>query len=327
MKKSIDSHRVIGIIGPAKNTGKTTTLNWLIKSYKHLKLGLTSIGLDGEHMDQVYFLPKPRILVYPGMIIATTSECLDDAEIEFRVIRYLGIDTAIGEVLIIEVLKEGYVVLAGPSTNSELKIVIQVLKKYAEKIFVDGALNRVTFTNIEEIEGIVLTTGASLSPVMEKTILGTQMIIELLQLPKLDYHLPHVVGVVIQTEKRQIQLHNKRRDTLMKALNEIDEEILYMDMRGAISEHVIDCLIEKKKRNYTIVGADATRFVFDYQRYRYLKELGIKLAVRHTANLLFITINPYRPTLESYDPKAFKEAIMKITDLEVINVREEEQHE
>ncbi|MBE0701144.1 MAG: hypothetical protein IH571_05610, partial [Acholeplasmataceae bacterium] len=46
MKEIIDRVQTLGIIGLAKNTGKTTTLNTLIQLYKNMKLGLTSIGLD-----------------------------------------------------------------------------------------------------------------------------------------------------------------------------------------------------------------------------------------------------------------------------------------
>ncbi|MBU4562316.1 hypothetical protein KKB17_02785, partial [bacterium] len=57
------SSKVLGILGTAKNTGKTTTTSALLEiaNNKNLSVGITSIGYDGEDIDNITGLPKPRI--------------------------------------------------------------------------------------------------------------------------------------------------------------------------------------------------------------------------------------------------------------------------
>jgi molybdopterin-guanine dinucleotide biosynthesis protein len=53
----------LGVLGTAKNTGKTTTLNALLKCLSEKLLALTSIGFDGEDLDHITCLPKPNVFV------------------------------------------------------------------------------------------------------------------------------------------------------------------------------------------------------------------------------------------------------------------------
>ena len=49
----INKCKIISIIGLAKNVSKTTTLNYIIKNLEGYRLGLTSIGRDGEKYDVI----------------------------------------------------------------------------------------------------------------------------------------------------------------------------------------------------------------------------------------------------------------------------------
>ena len=80
--KFIEKYKRISIIGMEKNVGKTTLLNKLIADIgKTKKLGLTSIGRDGEDIDVVTNTDKPRIYVREGSIIATGRDCLSKCDI------------------------------------------------------------------------------------------------------------------------------------------------------------------------------------------------------------------------------------------------------
>ena len=72
------NNKAIGILGTAKNTGKTTTFNFLLEwsNLESIKVGLTSIGYDGEDIDNITGLPKPRIFVQKDNTIATAEQCL-----------------------------------------------------------------------------------------------------------------------------------------------------------------------------------------------------------------------------------------------------------
>src|SRR5207247_1132622 len=63
----------VTIVGLAKNAGKTTVVNHLLE---HLdgRIGLASLGLDGEARDQLTGLAKPRIAPPAGALVLTTTE-------------------------------------------------------------------------------------------------------------------------------------------------------------------------------------------------------------------------------------------------------------
>ena len=58
-----NEYKIISIVGMAKNAGKTVTMNHLIQemAQKHVVVGLTSIGRDGERQDIVTKTYKPLI--------------------------------------------------------------------------------------------------------------------------------------------------------------------------------------------------------------------------------------------------------------------------
>ncbi|MFA5482866.1 MAG: hypothetical protein WC278_05815, partial [Bacilli bacterium] len=66
MKELLANSRVIAIVGRGKNVGKTTTLNHILKLYSDEEgISITSIGYDGEDIDNITETIKPRIYIYP----------------------------------------------------------------------------------------------------------------------------------------------------------------------------------------------------------------------------------------------------------------------
>ena len=322
MKESIDAVGTLGIIGLAKNTGKTTTLNHLIDLYPNITLGLTSIGLDGEDLDQVNFLPKPKIIVHPSMIVATASVCLESSELEFRLLEKTGLFTALGEVFIIEVLREGTVVVAGPTSNHDLNILLHKLKHYTDKIFVDGAFNRMTFASIELLDAIVLATGASVHPVMEKTIEKTVKTVESFNLPKTKYfEFPPEYALVIQTKTENYRFLDKKIDTIRTLIEKLDEPIVYMYIQGAITPRLIDYLIESSTRDFELICDDPTKYLITEDHFAYLCKLNVNLSILNPKPLLFVTINPFSPAGNHYDPDLFLSELKKQISIPVYNVR------
>lgn len=324
MRKKCNDYHVIGIIGLAKNTGKTTTLNWMISKEKNKTIGVTSIGLDGEAVDQIHFLPKPRIFVHPNMIVATAKSCLVDVNFSYEILETLDMYTSIGEMTIIKVTSSGFVVVAGPTTNQNLSIVITKMKKYAHKILVDGAFNRMTFASIDVIEGIVIATGASVSPVMEKTIEQTEMVVELFSLPKMTFLMDKNNAIEIKTEKQVYSLKTKDLFNLKRILQEITEKIDHISVKGAVSERLVDVLIQSKKEKYKLIAEDPSRFLMDLKKYHHLKMLHIQLGVKKQVDLILMTVNPFRPTHTSYDPKIFMNALKEKIQIPMVDVFEEE---
>ena len=88
IKTVIKEYKIISIIGLAKNVSKTTTLNHIIQVLKgDHKLGLTSIGRDGEKYDAITNLPKPRIFVEEGTYLATAQQSLENSEVKSEIVK------------------------------------------------------------------------------------------------------------------------------------------------------------------------------------------------------------------------------------------------
>lgn len=151
-----------GIIGTAKNTGKTTTLNWLISQQKGEGIAVTGIGYDGEERDNITMLPKPRIRFEDGVIIATAEKCLTASEAGCETIKKTGIITALGEIIIAKITSPGLVVIAGPNRAADLaKVMHYISAAGAKTLFVDGSLNRMSPMYL--MDEIIFATGGARS--------------------------------------------------------------------------------------------------------------------------------------------------------------------
>jgi molybdopterin-guanine dinucleotide biosynthesis protein len=328
VKKIIDGINVLGIIGLSKNSGKTTTLNAILNLYPDEKIGLTSIGLDGEDLDQVNFLPKPKIYVKKGMVIATASECLVDANAQYNVLEHIKMPTALGDVLIVKIISDGYMIIAGPTTNKELNQVISSIKKYVDKIFIDGAFNRMTFANIKLIEGIILAAGAAENPNMDKTISKTKMIVDFFNLEK-SHHLKSTpkASLIIHSSFGLNTFNDKKIETLKKVLTEINNDIDWIYIKGAVTSKYIDLFTHKTIKKFSLICDDPTKLLISQKEYSNILKLKINVSTIYTCPLLCVTINPFSPSGNHYNEKEFMDEMKKAVDVEVYNVMKmEEEH-
>jgi len=313
--------KTLGIVGLAKNTGKTTTLNYLITNYQHLILGLTSIGLDGEEFDQVNFLPKPRIKVFPGMILATSTECLEQTDVSFHLIKETSFQTALGKVCIVKALTEGLIMLAGPTTNRELNQLVEMMKPYVEMIFVDGALSRMTFSAISELDGIVLATGAAFSEEMVETVLKTKHIIKTFSYELTQKKINDQSSIYIECEDGSISMNHKKYDEIKAILKQTKVKVKWLYIKGAITEKMIQMFIELRINHVELVIDDPAKLLFHHNYASVFDKLNMNVTVRQKCPLVLITVNPFRPIGKSYDPFLFETEIKALTDINVINVK------
>ena len=314
----LNHHKVVGIFGLAKNTGKTTSLNALIETYKDDVIALTSIGLDGEDYDQLSFLPKPKILAYPNFIIATAKETLKNLK-NYTIIEETPHLTSLGNIVIIRIHQKQHVLLAGPTTNKALNDIALKLKKLATFTIIDGALNRKTFTQIKAIDGLILATGASVASRFEETIEITLNTVYLYTLPTSHLKISkHSEVVHVHEDKAKEYNHKNTLEHIISKLKENDS----LFIKGAITDRIIDSIIARNMKNIELVAVDASKYLFNVKKVKYLKALNIQLNVLHQIPLIAITINPWHPQGLHYDEKEFKETLKKHTQIPIFNVLE-----
>jgi hypothetical protein len=73
LEELLRPHAAVTIVGLAKNAGKTTVVNHLLERLDG-RIGLASLGLDGEARDQLTGLAKPRIAPPAGALVLATTQ-------------------------------------------------------------------------------------------------------------------------------------------------------------------------------------------------------------------------------------------------------------
>jgi hypothetical protein len=318
--------QVIGIMGMAKNTGKTTTMNHLIKCFEGQRIALTSIGLDGEAIDQITYLPKPRIHVHQGMLLATAKACLSQADFTYDIIEEMPKKTALGQVLIIRATSDGHVLLAGPVTNRDLNTLVgRLMALGAEKILVDGAFDRKTFSGIALLDGIVLATGAAVSSDMETVIEKTKRVTDLYGFPKsLHEDESKDAPLAILKDGRWVTYPEKSPEYLKRIMSSLESPIHAIRLKKAITTQVANTLIESRNEHYDLIIDDPSKWVASNQSLKHFKALHVEVQVTRQIRLLMVTINPFSPKGASFDPMLFLKRSRQAIDHMVINVKMED---
>lgn len=312
MLKEIEQFKTISITGLEKNVGKTSTLNQIIKEARGIYvLGLTSIGRDGETVDRVTATEKPKIYVYRGTVIATAHACLKNSDITREILETTGINTPMGEIVLIRALSDGYVEVAGPSMNKELEEIIARMEKYqAEKIFVDGALSRKSLASPGVAQATIIATGAAVTANMHRLILDTVHTYNLLSIAKVDDDFSmiadrHEAKILIVDGEDKVSAVDVLTSLELNQdiLAKIDERTKYLLLRGAVTDKIADSLIRHMSTNndLTLVVEDGTKIFIKEDTYQKLNAKKIKLRALKTINVVAITVNPTSPRGDRLD--------------------------
>lgn len=289
--------KVIGIAGTAKNTGKTTTLNCLLKesAHRNFVVAVTGIGFDGEETDNVTLLPKPRVIVYPNSIVTTSEQCLDISSAKVEILHRTGMNTSLGEILILRIIRTGLIVIAGPSKRKELEIIVEKMESYSvDCIFVDGSLNRISPMSV--VNAIIFTTGASRS---------TDIVFLSREMRAIEY-LFHLSVITDNVDSKTINIPLLLDDgdvDELKALLTTDNTSLSISKMVSLSalERLTSLCANGSIQLQKLVFPDPFALLINeniYQSYKYISELirlNISVSYQKAPKLCCITANPFFP--------------------------------
>jgi len=319
--------KVLGILGTAKNTGKTATTSVLLEiaNNRNLSVGITSIGCDGEEIDNITGLPKPRVFAKRGTIIATSDRCLKAGTAKIEKLEGTNFSTPLGNIAIGEITKEGLIVIAGPNKEDELSIIIEKLKKLGnELILVDGAINRII--PLMKADALILATGAARSVSNDFLAKEIQCICSLFNLPKIDKKnlmnlkdMDQKVVILIQknNSKRFLRINSLiNLADLLEFTNNLDDKTTSIFIPGVLTKFALNELIKKntkllKSKNiiipnpfHLLVGINPitlTDILFE------MKNLGINLKIVKIIPILAITVNLFYP-LYRYENRRYEKS-------------------
>ncbi len=206
---SANSTSSLSVTGMAKNCGKTTVLNYLIRegAAAQLVLGITSAGRDGEKIDIVTGLPKPAIYVPQGSLVVTAAETLEQNGHEYGCERGCGgggcecdgdyadialllqtdFMTPLGPLVLGRVRRAGKIEIIGGNRFQTAQAAIELLQQNGASLtLVDGAANRVFLAAPALVEAVVLATGAAVHPSLDKVLDETAFALEVWKLPQTE---------------------------------------------------------------------------------------------------------------------------------------------
>lgn len=298
----------LSIVGTAKNTGKTATLNYILqrlhKEYPLLTIGLTSIGLEGEKRDQVTQTDKPEITLYSGSLFVTAEHYYLQKRLSAEVIDIeRHFTTSTGSLIYARAKGKGKVLIAGPPTSQGLVKAIEVMHRNGTNLaIIDGAFSRLSLASPAVAEGTVLATGAAYSAQPELLIQRTKELVELMKLPtlqdsKIVDQLDQIDnGVRLISDDSEI-VNPNFGSALLPQLWETPkwkgfEGYLYVP--GVIHDNLLDKIGQTKSYQGVIVK-DFTRFFVSGQKWRQFLSRGKKAYCLKQAKLLAVTFNPLAP--------------------------------
>lgn len=332
--KLIKGYNTVSIIGMDKNSGKTTTLDYLIdKARGKLTLGLTSIGRDGEVVDRVTNTPKPKIYVSSGTLVATSKECLQNSDVTKEILKTTGISTAMGEVVIIRCLSDGYVELSGPSINYYMKNIAEELRAMgAETVLIDGAISRKTFGSPYISDGLILAAGASLSRNINEVAKNTSDTVKLLGIePVMDEEIVHLIEKILGSSKLGVIYGNNEYKTIdvITALDcskilaqEMKNKPKYVAIKGVISDKLVEGVIHSgyNFKNTIFVVEDGTKLFLKYDTYEKFTRMGGKIKCLKKINVIAVTSNPMSPYGYEFDWRDLLDLLKNSIDVPVFDV-------
>ena len=313
--------RALAVIGLVKNAGKTTVVNALMDHCRHL-FGLTSLGLDGERIDHLTGLAKPRIAPPPGTLVATTRGSLDRSHYVMEVLEELPFHTPLGRVLIGRAGDRGQVEVSGPTTLAELRITIErLLALGAEQVLVDGAINRLGSASPRVSDGVVVATGGMVGDTLEDVLTTTTDTLDMLLLPevsagvraRLTPHLggsPRAVSIDAAGDATRLELTTVVGEgvAVARAVDRLATDTLYVG--GAITQDFADDFLRVLPPRCAprVVVRDATVLVLPPASVARLRRRGVALEVLTPLRVLAVTANPFRVP-QPYQPRVFFDAV------------------
>ncbi len=314
-----DDLDTLAVMGMTKNTGKTVALNHLLAQAANARvaIGVTSIGRDGEERDMVYFIPKPPILVWPGTLVATAKTTLQRAKVRWKMLDATGIDSPMGEVLVVKVLDHGEMEIAGASRSSDQRKVIARLKQCgAALVILDGALGRSHHASPAIANGVVLATGAALGGGIQDVIRKTRDRLAILAIPQATDKVRALSepvftsGGVGMWDHQGVPVFLANIATLNAAvtlLQYAESDVALIAVSGAVGRSLWRAFmtLASAHAGLTVVVNDGTKLFVEATDLASFSKQGAQLLAYRGINMMGITLNPYSPMGGSFDASAF----------------------
>lgn len=317
--------RRVAIVGIAKHAGKTTAMNSLISqaSAAGRRVGLVSIGVDGERRDAIMGVPKPEVYVPVGALVASAGDVLQAGSAVLSVVGRTGFSSTLGDVYLARVERAGTVLLAGVRYASQVQAVLRQMEELgAELCLVDGAFDRMMAASPSLTDGVVLATGAVVASTVEEVARKSVYFVQRFSLPEADAAVGQLL-VEAQTEGAVVvgcwqeastaadgsqvsgwqAVHLQQTSTF--TANPLTDPAWpatanprVLALTGAVTDRLLG-MLEGLPRGFTVLMPDVTHFFATAHAWRKFLRRGHQVVVHRPVRLLGLAVNPH--SVAGYD--------------------------
>ena len=324
-------HRSVAIVGLAKNTGKTECLNYILRHVKDAgrRVALTSIGIDGESLDQVSQTPKPEIKVYEDMVFVTSEKHYREKRLIAEVMDISTEQTSLGRLVTARAVSPGKVLLSGPAKAESARRLIEGMRRHSvDTTIVDGALSRLSIGSPTVTDAMILATGAALSCNIPQLTQMTKYVYDRIRLPQVAPDLAERLAP-IESGVWAVDKDGEVRDldipSIFMAAGHKERLFQYgntLYVAGVVSDNFMRFLRQQKNAaELTLVIRDFTKMFATMEAYyAYLKKGG-RVKVLHSSKLLAVCVNPLAPNGYRLDSDELREAIQTSLGVPAYDVR------
>lgn len=314
------------MVGLAKNTGKTVTLNHMIAEAADagLTLLLASLGRDGEYRDALGDHRKPAIRVPVGSFYATIDSFAGPPEYRALVGR-IGIRTALGEVGVYRAVARAradggppaphVVELCGLNRVDYLRRVKDDRRWIHDLLLIDGAVDRRAAAVPDVADGVVIATGAAVldrhgvrpndTDRCERVAAATADAVARFAIPVHD----RPITVSLDDGEAATVLLTGDAGAVRSAFAPVlpgDSVSLPGSLTDLLAETLTSLPMAK---SLTLVVEDATRVFVSPQVLLRLARRGVDVRVRRRIPIVAVTINPWTPWGSPLDSKGLVESV------------------
>lgn len=323
----------LAVMGMTKNTGKTVCLNHLLAAADahDTAVGITSIGRDGEDRDQVFSIPKPPVRVAAGALVATARDTLLRARVRWKQIGGTGIDSPMGEIVVVRAQDDGEMEIAGASRSRDQQRVIGLLRQCgAALVILDGALGRSHHASPAIADGVVLATGAAIGGGIDDVIRKTRDRLAILGIGEAGESLAAQVRAVF--EQGGVGVWNGAGDCLFDAriatlnaaprlLEFASDDVATIAVSGAVGRALWQALdaLALRHPGLTLVVADGTRLFVDAHDVAAFARRGGRLVALRGIRIAGIALNPSSPFGGGFDAEEFLRAARRAFPARVVS--------
>lgn len=324
-------HRSVAIVGLAKNTGKTECLNYILRHVKDAgrRVALTSIGIDGESLDQVSQTPKPEIKVYEDMVFVTSEKHYREKRLIAEVMDISTEQTSLGRLVTARAVSPGKVLLSGPAKAESARRLIEGMRRHSvDTTIVDGALSRLSIGSPTVTDAMILATGAALSCNIPQLTRMTKYVYDRIRLPQVAPDLAERLAP-IESGVWAVDKDGEVRDlgipSIFMAAGHKERLFQYgntLYVAGVVSDNFMRFLRQQKNAaELTLVIRDFTKMFATMEAYYAYLKRGGRVEVLHSSKLLAVCVNPLAPNGYRLDSDELREAIQTSLGVPAYDVR------